>query len=256
MLPALTRVITTAFLVILAADTTPTIVIPNFHDLTVKTKVHSGPHGIHKVQTTWFFKGARLRREQREERDPNQPPAPLLVNITQCDRKADYFLDEHDLRYSYSSIPEEIARSSDALNGEPGAGEMLITYDSVDTGERRQTGSYEARHIKTIATFDPSKDAATQPGKIELDGWYIDLPGWDMCKDTTGKMAYAIEFPLNKTPHIVERQRGARRGFPIEETATATSGIQTETIEFLGISDGPLSLELFRVPKGYTREYP
>jgi hypothetical protein len=253
--PALIRTIAAAFLFALGADATPTIVVPNFPDLTIKTRVRIGPVRVPTIHTTtWFFKGARVREERRDERDTNQPPAPLLVSITQCDRKAYYFLDEHDLKYTYSSIPEGIAERRNSLSGEPGAGELLITYDSVDTGERRQIGSYEARHIKTTATFEPSDDAGMQPGKIQLDGWYIDLPGWDMCQDTAGKTAYALEFP-QKRPRIVERQRGARRGFPITEAATATPGIQTETIEYLGISDEPLSPELFRVPKDYTREY-
>lgn len=254
MLPALSRIIATLCLVALATDVTPTLIVPDFPDLTIKTRVKPipGPWG---ERTTWYFKGARLREERQWDPRPNQPPPKLLVNITQCDRKTSYFIDEKELEYEKWSLSEMAAKSRDFLNGEPGDGEVTVSYDSVDTGERRKIGSYEARHLKTTVTFDPSEETGIRPGKIELDGWYIDLPGRDMCEDTAGMPGWQMETdPNHKKPRIIERWRGTRRGFVIEETSKATPGVRSEgRVEFLGIDEEPIDRSLFEVPKDYTQ---
>jgi hypothetical protein len=256
MLQALTRIIAAACLVVLATEATPTIIVPNFRDLMVRTRVHHPPPGSITETRTWYFKGARIREERQDEPRFNQPPPKVFVNLTQCDKKTNYFIDEKELDYNEQSAPEMAAKWRDILKGEPDNGEIVITYDSVDTGERRQYGSYEARHVRTTAMFNPTEDSGLRTAKIELDGWYIDLPGWDMCEDNAGTMAWAMEMnPDHPKPRIIERQRGVRRGFIITETSRTTGEVQSGgSIEFLGISEDPLDPTLFEIPKDYTRE--
>jgi hypothetical protein len=54
-------------------------------------------------------------------------------------------------------------------------GEVTVTTDSVDSGERRQVGSYQARHIKTTITVESGSEAVSHKSTTEIDGWYLDL---------------------------------------------------------------------------------
>jgi hypothetical protein len=59
---------------------------------------------------------------------------------------------------------------------------VKVTINTVDTGERRQVGSYSARHVITTTTAAPSPGATTRASESVEDGWHIDLPPagcWD-----------------------------------------------------------------------------
>jgi hypothetical protein len=259
MLSALARVVATACLVAFVVPrTTPTIIVPNFRDLTIKTRERIGTARAPTFQThTWFFKGARVRNEYQDQPQPNQPPPKLYVMLTQCDKKAHYSIDEMELEYEKSSITEIAERERDLLIGAPGQGQITITYKSVDMGGRHRIGSYEARHIATTITFDPSEDAGIQPAEIDLDGWYIDLPGWDRCEDWPGTLAWALELtPNHPKPRFILRWHGPRRGFIVDETSRVTGRVQTEAeVAFVGIDENPIDRSLFEVPKDYV-EHP
>ena len=266
MLPALTRIIVTTCLLAISAETTPTIVVPHFHDLTIKNRIKGGRSGEFTVETDiWYFKGSRVRQERLIESDqPDQAPENIWVNITQCDHNAYYFLDGEKKTYQFWSVPKRITEFRDALKGEPGGGEIVITFDSVDTGQRRQVGSYVARRIKTTTSIDPSANSGARRGKMESDGWYVDLPGWDLCLQSSQQGWWGIETEPDHHPRILERWRGVKRGFPIELTTKITEvgcpdsfgchpGAQSPPIEFAEISEQPLDQALFEVPKDYTR---
>lgn len=258
MLSALARVVATAVLVVFATPgPRPSIIVPNFRDLTIKTRERTGSPRAPIFQAhTWSFKGARVRDEFQDERQPNRPPSKLYVRLTQCDKKAYYFIDEKELEYEKSSIEEMAAQERDSLIGEPDQGEITITYTSVDRGGRRQIGSYEARHIATAITFDPSQDAGIQPARIDLDGWYIDLHGWDRCEDWPGTLAWTMELaPNHPKPRFILRWHGPRRGFIVEETSRATGRVQSEAdVAFVGIDEGPIDHSLFEVLKDYVEQ--
>ena len=124
-------------------------------------------------------------------------------------------------------------------------------------GGRREIGGYEARHVATTISFDPSEDAGIKPARIDLDGWYIDLPGWDRCEDLPGTYAWAIELaPNHPNPRFILRWHGVRRGFIVEETSRTTGGVQSEdNIELLGIDEDPIDRSLFEVPKDYVEHF-
>lgn len=256
MLPALTRIIATASLVAFAAPSnTPTIIVPNFRDLTIKTREVHG-HSRQGTTTTWYFKGARVREEFQDEPTPNWPPPKTYVRLTQCDTKTHYFIDEKELEYQKTSVTEMAAQERDSLEGEPDQGEITVTYKSTDMGGRRQIGHYEARHIATTITFEPSEDAGIQPARIDLDGWYIDLPGWDRCEEWPGTLAWALELaPNHPKPHFILHWQGPHRGFIIQETSWTTGRVQTEAdVAFVGVDEDPIDRSLFEVPKDYVED--
>jgi len=257
MLPALTRILALAGLVAFAADTTPSLIVPNFPDLTIRTRFTANKT---QFQQTWYFKGPRQRMEQQTEQRANYQtrgasPRRLVAYITQCDQKANYILDEDQKTYLQTALDEQLSKEQKVLNPPDGA-EVIVTNDSVDTGERRAFGSYEARRVKTTTTFEPSEEAGMQPSKMETDGWYLDLPGWN-CRDDSGQRPGFISASVgHRRPRFVFRQLGdAHRGFPVEEQITNTQAGTTSIskIEFVEISEQPLDAALFEVPKDYTR---
>lgn len=257
MLPALTRIIATACLVAFATPvTTPKLVVPNFRDLTIKTRERSGSADAPRFQTyTWYFKGARVREESQDEPTPNSPIPKGYVSLTQCDKKTYYLIDEKELQYTKSDIAEIAEKNRDFLEGQPDGGEVIVTFKSTDMGGRRQIGSYEARHIATTITFDPSENSGVKPARIDLDGWYIDLPGWEMCADTPGTFAWAINTPNHLGPRFIWRSIGPRRGFIIAETSNTTGGVQSEPdVAFVGVDEDPIDRSLFEVPKDYVED--
>lgn len=196
-----------------------------------------------------FSKALAYETNSKMSREP--------ISRRRKDKNAFYYIDEKEQEYEKSSIAEMAAQERDSLIGEPDQGEITITYESFDRGGRRQIGSYEARHIATSISFDPGEGTGIQAARIDLDGWYIDLPGWDRCEDWPGTLAWAIELaPNHPKPRFILRWHGPRRGFIVDETSSVTGRVQSEAdVAFVGIDEDPIDRSLFEVPKHYV-EHP
>lgn len=235
-----------------AKNFSDSLIVPNFRDLTIKTRWMPVPHGTPQA-ITWYFKGARVRREEQVQ-PREQPAEDTTVTIYQCDLKKMYFFNDKDRTYVMSPLPDP------PHDGDEGGGEITVTDNSVDTGERRQVGSYEARHIKATVIIVAGEDTGMKTGNVELDGWYIDPPGWWRCEDEpTGLQGYFLGIESDHegqpVPHFVFHQHGPRRGLIIEETSKTTPGVTYDgRVEFLGISEQPLDPAWFEVPRDYNRE--
>ncbi len=232
------------------------LIVPNFRDLTIKTRTTMG--GQLTVETTAYFKGARQRRENRDPAG-NQMGLPF---ITQCDQGVGLWL--NDSSKTYHSRPLDWAELKTWAKKNPSrmprpkmsGGDLTITTDSVDTGERHQFGSYEARRIKTTVTAEPGPGAVSKPSKIETDGWYIDIPGM-YCRATgTERMGWSMASS-GLQDRIVFKQLGAAPlGLPVEKTETKTEAgrVNVTKTELLQISEQPLDESLFEVPAGYSQQ--
>src|SRR4029453_7358083 len=199
-------------------------------DLTIKTRETIDlPQST--VQTnTVYFKGPWHRRELHLQ-FPSALPAPRTVRhstITRCDERRTLELN-HEAQL-YGSLPitfiggdDYWVRSRLRERPEPptAGADVKITINTVDTGERRQVGSYLARHVITTITPDPSPGAHTRPRESVEDGWHIDLPpaGCSNAGDSqsflTGSVVRSGEAP--DRIHV-EFRGGGRRAFQIEET--------------------------------------
>jgi hypothetical protein len=255
------------FTVLAAAPAKSNWVVPNFHDLMIKTRA---THGLSNPMTTaWYFKGPRQRTEHLAEAKLNR--LPFVANIMQCDLRTHILLFELTKTYHSFVIPEERERERTRLHPvppKPPAGtDVTVTSDSVDTGERRQIGSYEAHRIKTTITIEPGKDAATKPGKVEIDGWYLDLPGLN-CHEVSPREGENVP-PLAEWmmlvrgaahDHLIFKNLGTPpRGLVVEESSTQRQAGNTivNKTELLEASDQPLDESLFEVPPDYVpREKP
>ncbi len=248
----------------------PKFVVPNVPDLTIRTRETVDlPRST--VQTnTLYFKGAWQQREVQLQ-FPSALPARRTVRhstITRCDERRIVELN-HDARlYGWSPLnligrDVQSVRSRWRRREPPGAGaEVKITINTVDTGERRQVGSYSARRVITTMTTVPSHGATTRPGESVQDGWYIDLPPAG-CRDAgdghvfaTGSVVHAGGAPDRMN---VEFRGAGRRGFPIEETTRRRAEHEppiTTRVTLIEFSEAVLDTSLFDVPAGYRPALP
>src|SRR6266478_3409531 len=175
---------TFSVLMLAASVGLPKFVAPNFPDITIKTRRTSGDW-MSQVETL-YLKGARERTETVVEK-PGEADAIHWAVIWQCDEKRIFNLNERDKLYASSEIEdwsERLRKAHPVGLIQTSGAEVMVTIDSIDTGERRQFEHYTARHVKVKIQFEPSPGASTPASVEETDGWYIDLPGFG-CQDQT-----------------------------------------------------------------------
>jgi hypothetical protein len=247
-------------MLLLTAATAPApskFIVPNFRDLKIATRNTYGTQ-IPRVTSFWLH-GARERSELRPDRTAGIFPIP--VTITQCDQKTIYHLNTRAKTYAKSTDPGEVPERLLRLNApkDNGGPDVTITIDSVDTGERRNQGSYEARRVKTTITVDPSKGASTPPSKTEIDGWYIDLISLG-CRDDRplAPGLLSIRSPGHPDHKIFNYTGNGKRGFPIEETSKKKElgNVIVDKTELVEFSEQPLDPSLFEPPSDYTQVRP
>jgi hypothetical protein len=237
----------------------PTFVVPNFADATIRTRVSRGLQL--PMVTTLRLKGGRSRSESAP--NSTRPMRPFTAHITQCDQKAMIILFEptktYRIHYFHEPSEREVEREEMQKAKPPTGPIVTVTTDSEDTGERRQMGSYEARHIKTTITVDPSKGALTPAGKTEMDGWYLDLPGLNCRVADRGDMppGSAWHVPVAVGGHDTFKfikTGNATAGYAVEETSTERSegNVAVNKTELLEFSDKPLDESLFEIPPDHT----
>ena len=139
--------------------------------------------------------------------------------------------------------------------------DVTTTFDAVDTGERRRVGRYMARRVRTTVTVEPSSGANTPASTRETDGWYIDLPSLGCSDaDTTAYLIVGeVVGPAGlRDRHHYKTKGAARRGYAIEETNrfTRTSGTNVDQVELIELSEHPLDMSLFDIPRDYRPALP
>jgi len=254
----------TALLVLLAAlaaPQRPAYVVPNFRDLKLKIRQ---THGLMFPQVTvWYLKGPRQRVEHLPATAPRNF-VPPVASIEQCDQRTMIHLRPRDK--TYSSYTKHVEREGAERpirrpQPQPTGPEVLVTVNSVDTGERRQVGSYEARHIRTTVTVEPGRGAETKPGSVEADSWYLDLPGLH-CLASNPRRTMPLFPGFLMAPHhdhVVFKHVGIEpQGLVIEETSVEKSdgNVMTNKTELLEVSEQPLDDSLFEVPPDFTQAQP
>ncbi|CAN5793727.1 hypothetical protein BH18ACI5_BH18ACI5_12210 [soil metagenome] len=238
----------------------PAFVVPAFTDLTIKTRHSFGPSSRGMVEVL-YLKGARERREFLLELPGNTGPG--HATIRQCDQRRSIQVNPGGRLYSVSILEEW---SSDQFKGrrslpEGQGADVTTTFDAVDTGQRRHLGRYVARRVRTTVTVAPSPGANTPASTRETNGWYIDLPGFG-CTDAETTAYLTVGEGVGhgglRDRHHYKTKRAARRGYPIEETNrfTQTGGTNVDRVELIELSEHPLDLSLFDIPRDYRPALP
>jgi hypothetical protein len=228
----------------------PRLVVPNFPDLTIKTRRTDGGH--YSNLQTLYLKGARQRSEYVMQ---NAGSSMNGTTITQCDERLTFNLNSKEKTYTSFPIEDWATRGKRAHPGPPTettSADVAIIIDSVDTGDRRKIGSHELRRIKTTTRVEPGPGAVTLASLTEVDGWYIDLPGLG-CQESRGT-SWLMASSGKRDRVQIKRLGTAPRGYAIEETshkteANLTTISKTELLEF---SEAPLDTTLFELPAGYS----
>jgi hypothetical protein len=227
---------------------------PDFADLKIKTRrVDSMTTRVE----TLYLKGRRQRQEFIQE----APIKSSYVSISQCDLKRQIRLNPDAKLYAESPIVDwKLPRKGTGLTAksQESGGDVSITVDSVDLGERRQVGHYTARHVRVSVRTEASPGAAMRSVLEERDGWYVDLSELG-CGKSSNQAAVGVSFLTTSTSGRQDRLHFKRlgtapTGFPIEETTTRTETGQRNVskIELLEFADSPLDPSLFERPPGYT----
>jgi len=243
---------TFSVLILAASVGLPKFVVPNFPDLTIKTRRTSGDW-LSQVNTL-YLKGARRRTETVIEVRA-RADAINSVQIVRCDEKRALNLNERDRLYTSSEIEDWSERLRKArpvsLTRKSGA-EATMTIDSIDTGERRQFDHYTARRVRVKILFEPGPGASTLASVEETDGWYIDLPGFGCQEQASSGFAW---LGSGQDRLQIKWLGKAPRGYPIEETSLRTeAGNKTiSKVELTEISEAPLDPSIFKLPVGYRQ---
>ena len=244
-------------LLILAASVgLPKFTVPNHPDLAIKTRRTSGDWLL-QVDTL-YLKGARERSEIVTEKLA-QGDAINWAAIRQCDEKRVFNLNEQDKIYASSEIEdwsERLKKARPVGLPQTFGAEVMMTIDSIDTGERRQFEHYTARHVRVKIRFEPSPGASTPASVEETDGWYIDLPGFGCQEQASSGFARLSASSSNRQDRLQIKWLGkAPRGYPIEETSHITErGNKTiSKVELLEISEAALNPSIFELPAGYRQ---
>ncbi len=241
-----------ALLTFLMSATLASLIVPNFSDLTIRTRRNDTANSRDE---TLYLKGARQRREYVRDK----PVKATFVNISLCDERKR--IDLNDDARLYAELPivdwsEQRKPARSVPTTDMTGPDVTITTDSIDTGERRQQGAYTARHVKIRITVESGPGASTPSSVEERDGWYIDLPGLG-CEDSGQRngFVYATLTAGGRHDRIHFKRLGAApAGFPLEETITKTEqGKSTVSkLELLEISEARLDDALFKIPGGYS----
>jgi hypothetical protein len=247
-----------ALLILAGSLTLPRLVVPNFPDLTFKTRVTFGEWSS-SIETL-HLKGSRQRNEQVAEKPAR--PQMYSATITQCDQKRVIRLNDAAKTYVSNAMPEGPQQTRPARPVPPDqmtGADVTVTIDSVDTGERRQIGSYKARHVKTTITTKPGPGAATPTSIEEIEDWYIDLPGMgceEATKRTRGLISVIVATgPVRQDRVHIENLRTTLDGYAVEETIRNTEAghtVVTKKVELLEFSEAPLDASLFELPADYS----
>jgi hypothetical protein len=223
-------------------------------------------HGAQVSENTAYLQGARQRVE-----------FPGVVTLEQCDLKRTVMLNTTDKRYRVQPYPEpapqaaaaatetdQMALMAQAMSGaqKPQARGGVVTFTTtlIDTLERQQMFGLEARRIKTVIVKQASPSACDKsPLRIEVDGWYVDLPNQTACTRPAAPAPPKSADPAVCSDTIETSVQGdVKLGFPLKLATATTTGegksAETTTTEqdVTALEIARLDRALFEVPAGFT----
>jgi hypothetical protein len=245
--------------VILAQTLAIPAFVPTFADLVIRTRHSFGGTSSRTMTEVLYLKGARERREFLYQQPGTT--GPRHATVMQCDQRRSVQLNLDAKLYSVSVLkdPELFTRPRPLPEGQ--GADVTTTFDAVDTGERRRVGQYVARRVRRTVTVEPSPRARTPASTKETDGWYIDLPGLGCSEvETTAYVIVGEGVGLGglRDRHQYKTRRTARTGYAIEETNRFTQRGETsvDRVELIELSEHPLDLSLFDIPRDYRPALP
>jgi len=202
-------------------------------------------------KSTEYIKGGRMRTDMEyEQRGMTGSKKKVTeTTITQCDKQKR--ISFNSKKKSYYSEPMSGATAADVKNATRSGGRVIMTGVVTDTGERAKLFGFDARHLKQTYTITPGPNSCQKETmKIEMDGWYADLPQFSCPLRRKPR-----EFQMDSKcfDEVEYRMKGEVTGFPVKEIKTLTMqgmtmNIEEEVVEILRV---PLADSLFEAPVGF-----
>jgi hypothetical protein len=228
--------------------------------------------------TTAYTQGAQLSQNTAYLQGPRQRVEfPGVVTLEQCDLKRTVMLNTEAKRYRVQPYPEappektapageldQAAQMAQMMSNQqkPQARGGVITFTTnlIDTLERQQMFGLEARRIKTVIVKQASPSACDKsPLRIEVDGWYVDLPAQTACTRPAAPPPPKSADPAVCSDTIETSVQGdVKLGFPVKLVTATTTGegknVETATNqqEVTALEITRLDRDLFDVPKDFT----
>lgn len=227
-------------------------------DITIKTRTTF--NGRLDVSQTVLLqiKGARQRVVWTVEGLP-APSRAAWTTITQCDAKRLVLVNEEKGLYGISPFSDgstlhRIAIARSAVDTRPVA--QTVTFDAVDSGERRALGTLVARRVVTTTTTERQGESGIT--RRVQDAWYIDLPSHN-CGDGSSSVESAVLAVGSSVGRTEFKWKGtARTGWPLFGTDRTTDahGTFVSATSLVEFSEAPLDSGLFDVRSGYRAALP
>src|SRR6185437_3850219 len=105
-----------------------------------------------------------------------------IASVQQCDLHRGVQLNTDTHVYLEMPDPAVPPTPTYAPGEKHKGGTITYTTAIADTGEKKDMFGFTAHHLKTTVTKESSPDALDKrPEKVEIDGWYIDLPDTVSC---------------------------------------------------------------------------
>jgi hypothetical protein len=219
-------------------------------DIRVKTKTTVMGHASEGVT---MIKGARQRTEGGM--------GSKTVTVQQCDLRRNVQINDAAQTYLVMPFDDGAAEGPGAAPSSAGAGapaaggSVLYKVESIDTGERKEMFGMTARHVKTTITAEASPDSCAKSMKTVLDGWYVELPGFNCAASAPPTQRGMPSNPGCRDQVRYKTSGTGKRGFALDETMTMYDGEGRQTMEVrrevLELTRDTLDAALFEVPAGY-----
>jgi hypothetical protein len=214
-------------------------------------------------ETTKMIKGARQRTEQKSGAGGAMDFMSQVATIEQCDLRRTVQVNDSKKLYfvqpfAEESTPQKATPANRQTNRQTRqGGTITMTYNVVDTGERKTIFGLTARHLKVTQEMESSADSCNGANKtkMEIDGWYVDFSAEFNCPDEVTRTPYQPSEKPDCKDRIIFRGSGGKSGFLLNGTMTfydaSGNPTMTQTTETLELSRSPLTASLFDVPADY-----
>lgn len=181
-----------------------------------------------------------------------------MASIYQCDTHRSLQLNAATRVYLATPDPAPAELPSTPAGTKRKGGQITTTTTVVETGDKKEMFGFTARQLKTTMTKEASADACDKrPEKVEIDGWYIDLPETRSC---TGAPAAQREIRVDpkdsSCSDVVTYVRPpASMTYPLSYTMVVSSGTDapvTSKVEATEVKRLTADAQQFDVPADYV----
>jgi hypothetical protein len=182
-----------------------------------------------------------------------------LASIQQCDRHRNLQL--NTVTRVYLEIPDPTGAPAAPVTpagGKQKGGRITYTTSVVDTGDKKEMFGFTARHLKTTVIKESSPDACDKrPEKVEIDGWYVDLPDTVAC---TGAPAPEKEIRVDPkdgscSDAVTYVRPPASKAYPVSYTMLTASGADaplTTKMDATDVKRTTIDPQQFEIPGDYV----